>query len=504
MRRSLVVSALLLSALQQIQPPTFRSGTNLVQIDAIVDDRDGEPVTDLTADDFDLQDDGKPMAIRSLRLLGQSSELGGPFAPIRNVDDEQREASRDEVRVFAILLDDYHVARQHELRVIPPIRSFVEHLPANDLIGVYGLFDSIRDAHLNRDRETALKAISAFYGRRGDYTPKFPVEEEHLKQPRSIESIRTDIARRALEALAIHLGGLKEGRKTLLFVTEGFAMDTADMREISMAANRMNVAIYPVDPLGMPAGVVRGSPGVLGMTGSKDVLKQFALDTGGDAIVGTNDFDRALRRVARDSSAYYLIAYESPHPDDGKFHNVIVKVKRPRLSVRARSGYLAFKQAEQTVASAPPAPVSAEVTAALARLAESLRPDANEPAERRRLHVPEQEESGASSEAANFLAAPVLAVAQGRLAGPPATRPEFPRVGTLVARAGIRGQPEVVGRLLAQDGRPLTDLPVVADSDSCEVRLALPTLGQGDYVLELTGRLGGRTIRQYIAFRVRR
>jgi hypothetical protein len=58
--------------------------------------------------------------------------------------------------------------------------------------------------------------------------------------------------------------------------------------------------------------------------------------------------------------------------------------------------------------------------------------------------------------------------------------------------------------LLAQDGRALTDLPVVTNADSCEVRLALPTLGQGDYVIELTARLGSQTTRQYIAFRVRR
>ena len=97
------------------------------------------------------------MAIRSLRLLGQSSEVMGPFAPIRNVDDELREASRDEVRVFAILLDDYHVVRQRELRVIPPLRSFIEHLPVADLVGVYGLFDSIADPHLNRDRRGGVE-----------------------------------------------------------------------------------------------------------------------------------------------------------------------------------------------------------------------------------------------------------------------------------------------------------------------------------------------------------
>ena len=502
MRRGFVVFALLAAAFQQIQPPTFRSGTNLVQIDAIVDDRDGQPVIDLTAEDFELLDDGKPMAIRSLRLLGQSSELRGPFAPIRNVDDELREASLDDVRVFAILLDDYHVRRQNELRIIPALKAFIEHLPPTDLVGVYGLFDSIRDAHLSRDREAALTAVSSFYGRRGDYTPKFPVEEEHLKRMREIESIRSAITRGALEALSIHLGGLKEGRKTLVFVTEGFAMDTTDMLEISRSANRMNVAIYPLDPLGMPVGGARGT-GALGMTGAKDVLRQFALDTGGEAIVGTNDFTAGLRSVARDSSAYYLLAYESPHPDDGKFHSVSVNVRRPRLTVRARSGYLAFKPAERTTAAAA-APVPGDVTAALARLAESLRPDASEPDEPRRLHIPEHGDSATSDSADAFLASPILALAQGRLVGPPAARREFSRAGTLVARAATRGAPDVTGRLLAQDGRPLTNLPVVAESNACEVRLALPTLGQGDYVLELTGMLGGRTMRQYVAFRVRR
>jgi hypothetical protein len=194
-----------------------------------------------------------------------------------------------------------------------------------------------------------------------------------------------------------------------------------------------------------------------------------------------------------------MIAYESPHPDDGKFHNVSVKVKRLRLTVRARSGYFAFKAAEPTATTAAPA-VPAEVSGALARLVESLRPDADEPAEPRRLHIPDSDPRPAP----DALAPIELSVAQGRLAGPPVTKREFPRVGTLVARAVTHGSPEVAGRLLAQDGRPLTDFPVVAIADSCEVRLALPTLAQGDYVIELTARLAGQTTRQYIAFRVRR
>ena len=81
---------------------------------------DGEPVDDLTADDFELLDDGKPCRSAACGSWA-SRNCGGPIAPIRNGDDEEREASRDDVRVFAILLDDYHVARRARLRVIPAV-----------------------------------------------------------------------------------------------------------------------------------------------------------------------------------------------------------------------------------------------------------------------------------------------------------------------------------------------------------------------------------------------
>jgi VWFA-related protein len=220
------------------------------------------------------------------------------------------------------------------------------------------LFDSIRDAHLTRDREPALKAISKFYGRRGDYTPKFPVEEVHLMHPSKIEGIRASITTGALSALATHLGGLNDRRKTLIFVSEdspGFS------REVAGAANRQNVAIYPVDPTGMPApgpGVGLdeeyiqahmtvpsqfGGPFPKPRAGSKNGLRYIAFETGAMAIVDRNDIGESLARIARESRSYYLIRYESPHPTDGKFHKVHLKVKRPRLNVRARSGYQAFK-----------------------------------------------------------------------------------------------------------------------------------------------------------------
>jgi hypothetical protein len=106
-----VVSVLVVAAsiwISQVpQPPTFRGGANLVQVDAVVTDKDGRPIADLTAPDFDVQDDGVAMPITVFRLVTVPAAARDLDNPIRNADDEQREAARDDVRVFAIFLDEY-------------------------------------------------------------------------------------------------------------------------------------------------------------------------------------------------------------------------------------------------------------------------------------------------------------------------------------------------------------------------------------------------------------
>ena len=486
------------------QPPIFRGGTNLVQVDAIVADANGQPMTDLVAADFEVQDDGKPVAIDRVRFLGAAEYSGDTtLAPIRSHEDEEREASRDDVRVYAIVLDDYHVQRMGELRVIEPLLAFVNNLPATDLVAVFYPLDSVTDVAFTRDREKATKAIRAFYGRRGDYVPpKYPVEEEHLRyQPPDIERIRKQIVTSALEGLATHLGGIKQGRKTVIFVSEGFPLAVDDVRDLYQAANRANVAFYPLDPRGLTMSNGRTTSGQIMnfQVSARDAMETLAAETGGRAIVQKNDISAALGQVIRDSRAYYLIAYESPHPDDGKFHKVTVRVKRPRATVFARTGYWAFKRGENTITASPSlTAVSPEVQAAVDRLADSLRPDAEEPAEgRRRAIMPKPVD----------LALPPLTigVARGRLVGEPVTRREFRRVDTLVVRAPLPRSSEasagpapepvtVSGRLLDRRGQPLTDLPLTPGAETPELRLALGNLGPGDYVIELA--------RQYIAFRV--
>jgi VWFA-related protein len=484
-------------------PPIFRAGTNLVQVDAIVTGEDRRPVVDLTAADFELLDDGKPVPIDRVRFLGAAEYSGdSTLAPIRTHEDEEREASRDDVRVYAIVLDDYHVQRMGELRVIEPLLAFVRQLPPTDLVAVFYPLDSVTDVAFSRDREKVMKAIRAFYGRRGDHTPKHPVEEEHLRHPFDIERIRRQIVTSSLEGLATHLGGIKQGRKTIIFVSEGFTVSVEDVRDLYQAANRANVAFYPLDPRGLTMSNGRTTSGQMmqGLVSDRDAMETLAAETGGRAIVQKNDISAALGQVIRDSRAYYLIAYESPHPDDGKFHKVTVRVKRPRVTVFARTGYWAYKRGENTIAPSPTlAGVSPAVQAAVDKLADSLRPDADEPPEgRRRVLMPKPVDSAP----APLLAPPTIGVARGRAVGEPVGRREFRRTDTLVVRAATTRTAVVSGRLLDRHGQPLTDLPVTPGAEASELRLALGNLGPGDYVIELTARAGDQAAQQHVAFRV--
>src|SRR6185295_9136072 len=133
----------------------------------------------------------------------------------------------------------------------------------------------------------------------------------------------------------VHLGSLADRRKTLVVATEAIGrserrrgqeyLPTLDT--IIRSANRSNVAIYPFDPSAAPA----ADAGVERPEG----LRRLADETDGQAMAADAD----LRRVAADSSAYYLLSFRPPHPDDGRFRELETRVKRAGVRLRARKGY---------------------------------------------------------------------------------------------------------------------------------------------------------------------
>jgi VWFA-related protein len=413
----------------QQQQPIFRTGINFVRVDVIVTDRQGNPVTDLSEADFEVQEDGKPQKVESFKLvkIDQMSQIEGePPRPIRSPSDEQAEAGRDDVRLFAIFLDDYHVRLGGSMAIRKPLVAFLEHhvAPA-DMVAIMYPLTPVKDLVLTRDRDGLIREVQKFEGRKFNYEPRNDFEMQYAYYPAStVERVRNQVSLSALEALVTHMGTLREARKAVILVSEGYSntlppqlndpvaafpgmnnpargnpgagtndprMEArdffenssllTDLREVYAAANRANTAIYTLDPRGL-AGFEFGINEGVGqevdrraLQNTTDTLRILADETDGRAIVNRNDFEGGLRQVVKDSSAYYLIGYNSSlAPSDGKFHEISVRVKRPGVQVRARKGYWALTAEETARATAPPREGPPRPVAdALAKIAEPPR-----------------------------------------------------------------------------------------------------------------------------------
>jgi VWFA-related protein len=356
------------------QTPIFRAGTDLVRVDVTVTQRGDEPVSDLKIEDFDITDDDVPQTVETLKFIQvdgtRQSNLDEPLE-IRSKEHAMLEAARDDVRLFAIFLDDYHISKRPEITL--PLREvltrFVNQLGPNDLVALMEPLTTLYDLKYTRSKPDLLNRIHTFEGRYGETFPvKSAIEEAQLTQRNWME-LRSGVTLSALKALATQMGGLRDGRKSILFFSQGpdarpGSPNEQLMKEIDEAANRGNVTIHVIDP--RPLGTVG--------FGGDSVLRRIAADTGGRAIVNTNNATEQLQGVMADASAYYLVGFTPTRKgNDGKFHQLKVKVKRKGVHVTARNGYWSASEKELTAAAAAAAtPVNVGLQTALSSLSDSV------------------------------------------------------------------------------------------------------------------------------------
>jgi VWFA-related protein len=322
----------------------------LVFVDVIATDSRGRSVETLMPGDFELREDGKPQSIDAVRFVKRGSPSGSAEsgAAIESAYDERAAAAVPNTRLFAFFLDEYHVSAASAPRVRSALLRFIdENLDPSDLIVVMRPLDSLMTIRMTRDRGRIRQDIEAFEGRQGDHTPKSATEQNYIAgTPERIEQLRAQVATSALNAIADHLGSLgQQGRKTLVVVTEGLpklerrrgfeSLPTID--GVIRSANRVNVAIYVVDP--------RQPPIDSAVTAGVDTLQSLAASSGGQYIAHA-DLQVGMRPIATDSSRYYLLSYRPGRAADNAFHEVAVGVKKPGIALRLRNGYWAAASEE--------------------------------------------------------------------------------------------------------------------------------------------------------------
>lgn len=392
---------------------TFRAEVNYVEVDVIVTDAAGNFVPGLTAADFDVLDAGKPQAIEAFHEINvplaraDQPIIGG--APV--AQDVASNEGLSEGRLFVIVLDDFHTAPWRSNEVQRRAKEFVtKYLAANDLAAVVQVSRPGRAQDFTANRALLLEAIDSFIGsglqsavrnriqdmenRRGTNQAAAPGRDldggERVSRARAVYS--------TIEQLSANLASITGRRKALLLFSEGVsatgdlalpdsAVDANDTRGTMIgaiaAATRANVHVYAVDTGGMTTGVVSAADATMpfneraeaeGLTtealaaernSAEAMLRVVSQQTGGTAVVDTNNITAGFARIQRDNSAYYLLGFSSTAPRDGKFHGLQVKVKRPGLVVRARPGYHAAKVDSARTKPTARAPLADLLSAAL-------------------------------------------------------------------------------------------------------------------------------------------
>ncbi len=387
MRRALacLLIAGLLTAQQEI---VFRTETNLIVVNVTVRDSAGRPIEGLTREDFQLFEDDKPQQISvfELQKLG-TDPLPAIAVPIQQEPKEpapepaQPETAKPETkdkRLMVLFFDFSGMPVAEQVRSQDAAIQFLEkQMTASDLVSLMTFSADLRLVQdFTADREALVTAIRAFRTGEGTdlaATDDAPAEEDEddgnilfSADDSEFSLFNTDRKLSALEAAARQLGTYPE-KKALVYFSSGVSKtgteNHSQLRATVNAAVKANVAIYALDARGLvpsaPAGdASKASPSGkdlfsgLSMKKQRDkfqdqqeTLYSLAADTGGKALLDSNDLSTGIRQAQRDINTYYLLGYYSTNPEpDGRFRKIRVRVS-PTLKAKLdyRPGYFAPK-----------------------------------------------------------------------------------------------------------------------------------------------------------------
>ncbi|HEY0170287.1 MAG TPA: VWA domain-containing protein, partial [Pyrinomonadaceae bacterium] len=459
------------SARQQQQPSpagrededeVVRITSNLIRVDAVVLDAEGRQVTDLTAEDFELSEDGRARAITNFSYVDTSPEgaaaskpTAGPPQGAKN--DARANASKGAVplpparvspgaarRRIAFVVDDLGLSFQATAYVRNFLKDFArKQMRPGDLVAVVRTSAGVGALQqFTGDPRLVERAVELVRFRPGFRAPtgSFAAPAERPKDDGAEkDSGEADAGEKrdsggeksgagapgrdslftvgTLGALNYVLRGAAEmpGRKSVVLITEAAGVFRlggrgADVREylqrMADLANRASASVYELDasdltpgklgggvglvtapssapsqtsggggsgPGGQPGTVSPGAavPGAPANTGlaemvrsagafggdrtryeTKEALRYLSKQTGGAQVFG-------VERVLEDQRGYYLIGYRpdaqtfDPQRAGRAFHNITLRVKRPGLRVRHRTGF--YPSADADLAAAQPA-----------------------------------------------------------------------------------------------------------------------------------------------------
>ena len=395
MRFLTILTITSLLAAQTPNPPrvTFSTTTNVVVVDVRVTDANGRPVTSLTKDDFVVFEDNKQQTLLSCDLQKlettalpaaqpelKTRDATAPPAPPKPVPapaSTDPDAKYRDRRLIVMLFDLSSMQPPEQIRAVEAATKFVNtQLTRSDMVSVMTFGITLKTVQeFTDDRDSLLAAIHRVHigesseqagladtgADAEDQSGAFVADETEFN------IFNTDLKLAALEDAARRLAPYPE-KKALVYISAGVDKTGVDnqsqLRATVNEAVRANVAFYPIDARGLVAQVPGGDASQAGAVGTnlyrgaaqtslrnslhdqQETLVTLAADTGGKALLDSNDLTLGMTQVQKDIESYYILTYASTNAaEDGRYRRIQVKlasrVTLAKAKLDFRKGYFA-------------------------------------------------------------------------------------------------------------------------------------------------------------------
>ena len=331
------------------EPTAFQAKVNLVMVPVVVRNPQGRAIGNLSKENFQLFDKGKPQEISRFTV----EKIGAPGGHESKASGDQPAAVAEEKgapvvvpeRFVAYLFDDVHLNSGDLARVRDAADRHMATLEPADRAAVYAMSGEV-SLDFTDDRTKLHEALLRV--RPGVMVRAGALNDVELRTLASLANLKELIRRMAVAP----------GQRTIMFISPGFnTLAPEYMQEktdILERAIKANVIISTLDARGLytdPAFDVstRGSgTSLTAAIARADVLAELAAGTGGTFFQNSNDLDEGFRRLAAAPEYIYLLGFSPQNLKlDGSFHSLKVTLKNEAgVSIQARRGYYAPKHLE--------------------------------------------------------------------------------------------------------------------------------------------------------------
>jgi len=310
--RSLLALLIVLPCVSQDAVP-FRVDVHLVNVSFAVRDSSGALLRDLTKDDFEVLDDG---VLQTVSYFARSADLPLTLGLIADMSGSQ---------------DKFVKRHQHDLK-----QFLKEVLSERDRAFLICFGNHLR---LASDFTSSAQGVMEGLDRY-DHSTHGLLE----LAPDSTRDLGTAFYDALYYSTTVKMYGAEGARKALIVFSDGEDNSSEHhMLDAIESAQRENVVVFAVRYTEARKGHLsaRNKYGIR-------VMARIARETGGsDFDAGKADLNQAFREIGEELRSSYELAYHSTHTaSDGTFHKLVIRGKRPGLTIRTKTGYFAGEESK--------------------------------------------------------------------------------------------------------------------------------------------------------------